>query len=345
MEPSDYIPAYLERVYLSSHEGLTDAARALLHNQVRSQPERYAADAHATSLLAYAAERSRLIKSLDSMENLDDDEFERESNALFDRERAEMYRIWNADNLCVDARLLDILLADAPLDDCLNDLLKLEGEVRSYLEGRGSGFDTSAEGYWDARSLGAAGLTCEEATVSDPEVVGWLHTVEAISQACLSTGRYRAAANYARIVMGARGYRSAGAGAAGTLLLALARLEDEDGFFSAARDAGAGIEDTPWFLLGRTLLMYKLGRVKNARRALRDFSARCEGGAFFLLNPTYQTPYLPVRPKPRDPWDASHQAVWEADGVIVDTPDFVTWAASVDGVERDSEDFALRYGF
>ena len=165
MEPSDYIPAYLERVYLSSHEGLTDAARALLHNQVRSQPERYAADAHATSLLAYAAERSRLIKSLDSMENLDDDEFERESNALFDRERAEMYRIWNADNLCVDARLLDILLADAPLDDCLNDLLKLEGEVRSYLEGRGSCVDTSAEGYWDARSLGAAGLTCEEATV------------------------------------------------------------------------------------------------------------------------------------------------------------------------------------
>lgn len=57
-------------------------------------------------------------------------------------------------------------------------------------------------------------------------------------------------------------------------------------------------------------------------RALREFANRCEGGAFFLLNPMYQTPYLPCRPEPRDPWDLSHQAVWEADGIISDTPDF-----------------------
>ena len=40
----------------------------------------------------------------------------------------------------------------------------------------------------------------------------------------------------------------------------------------------------------------------------------------------YQTPYLPCRPEPHDPWDLSHQAVWEADGIISDTPDFAPWA-------------------
>ena len=132
-----------------------------------------------------------------------------------------------------------------------------------------------------------------------------------------------------------------------TCLLALARLEDEDGFFACAREGaacGAG-EDSPWFLLGRTILLYKLGRRKNARRALRDFAARCDGGAFYLLNPTYLTPYLPVRPPVREACELAHQAVWEADGIIVDTPDFTAWAASVDGVEDASEDFARRYGY
>ena len=84
---------------------------------------------------------------------------------------------------------------------------------------------------------------------------------------------------------------------------------------------------------------------KNARRAARDFAQRCDGGAFFLLNPTYLTPYLPTRPEPQEPWNLTHQAVWEADSIIVDTPDFPAWIQSIEGMEELSEEFARRQGF
>ena len=64
-----------------------------------------------------------------------------------------------------------------------------------------------------------------------------------------------------------------------------------------------------------------------------------------MLNPTYLTPYRPTRPAPRDPWDLAHQAVWEADGIITDTPDFAPWAASVEGIRDISNEFSRRYGF
>ena len=127
--------------------------------------------------------------------------------------------------------------------------------------------------------------------------------------------------------MRARGYDNR---AVGTILLAQARLEDEDGFFATVHEGGEDLESSPWYLLGRTLLLYKLGRRKNARRAARDFAQRCDGGAFFLLNPTYLTPYLPTRPEPQEPWNLTHQAVWEADSIIVEIPRF----SRLDSVNR-----------
>lgn len=339
MEPSVYIPAYLEREYLRSHEGLTCAARELLHEEVLQDPARYATTDHARALISYGRARERLLRELDRMEDLPDDEFDRKREQLFAAARQELHRIHRADPLCTDAELVDIMLADVPVDACLGDLMKLEERVRGRL-GFLPGFGEDAPHFW------ADGGPQDDAerTRAEPELVAWLHTLEAISQLCLASARYRAAADYARRVMRAQGYPNL---SAGTVLLALARLEDEDGFFACAREGaacGAG-EDSPWFLLGRTILLYKLGRRKNARRALRDFAARCDGGAFYLLNPTYLTPYLPVRPPVREACELAHQAVWEADGIIVDTPDFTAWAASVDGVEDASGDFARRYGY
>lgn len=350
MDPRDYIPAYLERAYATAHDDLTPAARALLHEEVRRDPERYATSEHARALLAYAQTHDRLMRELDRMEDLPDEEFERQRDRLFQEMRRALRSIWTSDHLCVDAQLVDILLADVAPDARLNDLLRLEKETRAYLLESVAGFDLDAPAFWHEGAVDPAGPDDSpalpdgpaELTRSNPEVVGWLHTLEALSQECLATARYRAAATYARQVMRAQGYPNR---AVGTLLLALARLEEEDAFFEAARSGGDGVEDSPWYLLGRTLLLYKLGRRKNARRALKDFSNRCDGGAFFLLNPTYMTPYLPVRPEPREGWELSHQAVWEADGIIVDTPDFAAWAASIDGIDRLSEDFARRNGF
>ena len=148
------------------------------------------------------------------------------------------------------------------------------------------------------------GVTAAELTVSEPALIGWLHTLEAISQLCMASARYRAAANYARRVLKAEGYPTR---AAGTVLLALARLEDQDGFFALAHqleeEIGAdALENSPWYLLARTILLFKTNKMRPATRALREFANRCEGGAFFLLNPMYQTPYLPCRPEPHDPW-------------------------------------------
>lgn len=342
MEPSVYIPAYLEREYLRSHPGLTPAARDLLHERIVRQPDEYATDGHARALLSYARARDELLRELDRMEDLPDEEFEPRCEQLFAQTRAQLYSIWQSDRLCVDAQLVDILLANALPDARLNDLLRVERETREHLRGTVPHFDPEAPALWDEAALAADGRDPAEATRTEPEVVSWLHALEALSQECLATARYRAAASYARTVMRAPGYPS---GAVGTLLLALARLEDEDGFFDAAREGGEGTDDSPWFLLGRTLLLYKLGRRRSAKRALRDFSNRCEGGAFFLLNPTYLTPYLPVRPEPRERWERTHQAVWEADGIIVDTPDFTPWAAEVEGIEALAEDFARRNGF
>ena len=194
-----------------------------------------------------------------------------------------------------------------------------------------------------AANAGERALAAAYLTGTDPEVVGWLHTVECLAQGCMVTARYKAAARYARIIMRAQGYPNF---AVGTLMLALARLEDEEGFFAAAQsNPAAALQDSPWYLLGRALLLYKLGRRKNARRALKDFAFRCEGGAFFLLNPTYLAPYLPIRPPVKEAWNLTHQAVWEADGIIADTPDFTGWAMSIGGIQEESEAFARRYGF
>ncbi len=341
MDPREYIPAYLEHEYLASHAKLTAAARELVHEQIARNPTQYATTPHARALLSYAKIHEGMMRALDRMEDLSDEEFDRRREQLFGQTRLALHELVRDDRLCVDAQLLDIMLADVPIDSCLNDLMKLEDSVHDHLRAQPA-FDDEAPAFWTPQKL--EGIDEAERTRTDPTMIGWLHTLEAIAQLSLASSRYRAAAQYARRVMRARGYTNF---AVGTVLLALARLEDEDGFFACEREAdpALAVEDSPWFLLARTLLLYKLGRRKNARRALRDFSSRCEGGAFFLLNPTYLTPYLPVRPPVREAWELTHQAVWEADGIIVDTPDFVGWAASIEGIEDASERFAERYGF
>ncbi len=375
MEPSLYVPAFLVRSYAREHPNLTPAAIQLVRDEIALHPQAYAVDVHAQACLSYARVHDNLHASLARMEELADEEFESQRARLFDQTRLDLFKITKTDTACVDARLLDILLANVPLDDCVSDLMRLELEVRTSLEGSGRGFLSTADRFWSDEALDAASRdplletvgtdllaaasapgashTPDDAiapdvaaaylTGTDPEVIGWLHTVECLAQGCMVTARYKAAARCARTVMRAQGYPNF---AVGTLMLALARLEDEEGFFAAAQsDPDAGLQDSPWYLLGRSLLLYKLGRRKNARRALRDFVFRCEGGAFFLLNPTYLTPYLPVRPPVDEAWKLTHQAVWEADGIIADTPDFTAWATAIDGIQEESESFARRYGF
>lgn len=383
MEPSLYVPAFLARTYAREHPDLTPAAIELVRDEIALHPETYATEVHAQACLSYARVHANLHSGLSRMEELSDEEYESQRSRLFEQTRLNLFKIAKTDPACIDARLVDILLANVPLDDCINDLMRLELEARGALEESGRGFLSTAPMFWSDAALdaaqndpllstvgnnlllaansapgfsGAPNHSAESAanaddrvlaaaylTGTDPEVVGWLHTVECLAQGCMVTARYKAAARYARIIMRTQGYPNF---AVGTLMLALARLEDEEGFFAAAQsNPAAALQDSPWYLLGRALLLYKLGRRKNARRALKDFAFRCEGGAFFLLNPTYLAPYLPVRPPVKEAWNLTHQAVWEADGIIADTPDFTGWAMSIGGIQEESETFARRYGF
>ena len=226
MDPSVYIPAYLERTYLASHPELTDAARELVHNDVSVNPHKYAQTEHAQALLSYAGVHRHLLDELHRIEDMgSDEEFEQTRNRLFDDMRDELLKIVRVDALAVDAQLLAIILADTPVDACLGDLMKLEATTADYLQQSVPGFDMEAPHYW-ANNVLADGVTAADLTVSEPALIGWLHTLEAISQLCMASARYRAAANYARRVLKAEGYPTR---AAGTVLLALARLEDQDG--------------------------------------------------------------------------------------------------------------------
>ncbi|MBM6943259.1 hypothetical protein [Collinsella intestinalis] len=350
MDPRAYLSAYLERRYLAAHPDLTPAARALVHDDIAARPEKYASEPHAQALLAYMQTHERLCARMATMDDLPDDEFERKRAQLFGEARIAFAHIAERDRLCADAQLCAILLAEVPLDSALADLLKLEETLRSHLTVNVVGFDLEAPHYWEPASLRELGLDAAQRTASEPEVVGWLHTVEALSSLCLASARYRAALSYARMVHAAAGYPNH---AEGTMLLALARLEDEEGFFSFVHELEASplapgdlaVDDSPWYLLARAILLYKLDKRRAAQRALHDFAARCDGGAFFLLNPTYLDPYLPVRPAPVTSWDLTHQAVWDADGIIADTPDFAAWAEGVDGIFDSSESFAAHNGF
>ena len=104
------------------------------------------------------------------------------------------------------------------------------------------------------------------------------------------------------------------------------------------------LENSPWYLLARTILLFKTNKMRPAIRALREFANRCEGGAFFLLNPMYQTPYLPCRPEPHDPGTFRIRQ-FGSRRIISDTPDFAPWANACEDVSQLAQEFARRYGF
>ena len=74
MDPSVYIPAYLERTYLASHPELTDAARELVHNDISANPHKYAQSEHAQALLSYAGVHRHLLDELHRIEDMGSDE-------------------------------------------------------------------------------------------------------------------------------------------------------------------------------------------------------------------------------------------------------------------------------
>ena len=110
MDPSVYIPAYLERAYVASHPELTDAARELVHNDMSANPQKYAQPEHAQALLSYAGVHRHLLDELHRIEDMgSDEEFEQTRSRLFDDMRDELLKIVRIDAHVLDAQLLAII--------------------------------------------------------------------------------------------------------------------------------------------------------------------------------------------------------------------------------------------
>ncbi|MBF0915369.1 MAG: hypothetical protein HXK40_06420, partial [Atopobium sp.] len=132
-------------------------------------------------------------------------------------------------------------------------------------------------------------------------------------------------------------------GARFTLAYVLARLEDEEGLHKL--DESCGYQSNSWMRLAFTLLFFKLNRMPAAKRALKGFVNLGEGAAYALLRPSFVDLYIPCRISfTPDTFAENVIAVHEAEAIIADVPEFISWAESVPGVTQSARDYAFKAG-
>ncbi len=228
------------------------------------------------------------------------------------------------DEHCYDARNLDILVRAETSDEALAGLDALEPEARAWCSARADALDGPVADPWDAVFLRP-----------------WLRVRSRAIDLLVQGSCYREAARRCREMLDFA--PTDGQGIRHTLALIYARLEDEDGLNEL--DARFGREPSCWMHVARAVLLYKLGRMDAARRALVGLAELCPGAAFYLAYPSYVPPYLPDRPlfKPGTE-EESLFATYEADFLVVDTPEFVDWAQSIEKFSRAVTEFGRSHG-
>lgn len=286
---------------------------------VRKDPEAFLADDADRAFQRLGQALAANAQSRADEEFLDDDSYEAARARRMERLEAGCREALDLDGGCLDAKTVIALASNKDADQALIALDALWDGTRGdeQLAQLGGVADASA---WDdvfARPL--------------------LRLLAARARAQLDTARYQlASASCARLVeldptdeLGARF----------TWAVALARLEDEQGFDQL--DARFDRKGNAWSHLARTLLMFKLDRMGAARRALRGYASLCTGGAYALLRPAFVDTYLPDRPEfAPGSFEEASLAVHECDPVVMDTPDFLTWAGDQDGFTGQAQRFA-----
>ena len=300
-----------------SHEAFDElllAVRADVSSFISTDEER------AFALVVRELERYDAEGADDEM--LDDDAYLAERRRRFDVLDKACAQALEIDPGCLDARLIRALVADLDPDDLLEVLLAIDADAFAAAFPDGSG--TAGDAWLDLEARPA------------------LRVRAAAARTCLESARYRMASELCESLVACA--PSDALGARLTWSLALARLEDEEGF--AELGTRFGHHDNAWSHLGHTLLLYKLDHMAAARRALRGFCTLCEGGAYALLRPAFVETYLPDRPAFRPgSFEEALMATHEADPIIVDTPDFVSWAQRQDGVIESAQRFADENGY
>lgn len=293
---------------------LSDQAFEELLLAVRENPEAFVDHTPERALLFMARALDAYRESCRNDDLLDDESFERQRAARLAALHSACQRARESDESSLDANLLEVLSQDPAPDRLLDVLLELEKDFSS---------DEPPEGdAWD-----------------DIYYRSHLRLRAVVARTCLDTAHYRMAQSAALSVMDAT--PADPLGARHTYLLACARLEDEPAFDAAC--ARYSHQESAWSHLARVLLLYKLGRMSAARRALRGYDELCRGGAYALLRPTYVEIYLPDRPDAAPcSFEECLMAVREAEPIIADVPDFIGWCQGFDWLVSSAARFAER---
>lgn len=225
---------------------------------------------------------------------------------------------------CYDARTLDILVGSETADQALAGLDELEGQARSWCCEQAQRYDGAVADPWDAVFMRP-----------------WLRLKARAVDLLIQASCYREARRRCEEMLSFA--PTDGQGVRHTLALVLARLEDEEALNRL--DCEYGREGSCWMHLARTVLLYKLGRMEAARRALVGLAELCPGAAYYLAYPTYVPPYLPDRPlfTPGTEQESLF-ATYEADFLVVDTPEFASWALSVGRYAEIATAFGRTHG-
>lgn len=296
---------------------LSDEAFRELELAVRERPADFVDDEEEAAFALVVQALARVDESRHDDDLLDDEQYMKARSRRMGALATSCDRALALDTGCADAALLKALSQDLSMDELLTHLLDLEkacGEV----------------------SVPAAGDAWADVFYR-PQ----LRIRAASARTMLNSARYRMAADHCASLLAKAPLDALGARF--TCALAMARLEDEEGL--EWLDVREGRKGNAWFHLSRALLMYKLGRMPAARRALKGFDRLCTGGAYVLLQPVFVDTYLPDRP-PFEPGSfvEAMLAVHEADPIISDVPDFAAWACAQDGFLASAQDYCRRNG-
>lgn len=301
---------------------MSDEAFTELELAVKADPTRFIDDnqEQAFALIGQALERFEQACHDDDL--LDDEQYAQARQHRFETLTSACQQALGLDEQCVDAVLLQALARDCSQEELFELLLSAHKETM--------------------REQGGIAVPAAGDAWADVFQRPRLRLQAALARTCVNTARFRMATDMCLDLLAKAPLDALGARL--TCALAMVRLEDEDGFDWL--DAREGRHGNAWFHLSRVILMYKLGRIPAARRALRGYDQLCTGGAYMLLQPVFVDTYLPDRPEfTPGSLDESMLCVHEADPVVADVPDFVAWTCDQPGFLASAQDFCSRNGF
>lgn len=301
---------------------MSDEAYRELELAVRKNPLEFIDDDEEQAFALVVQALERLDESRHDNDLLDDEQYAKERQRQHEKLIAACQQAMGAYDGCVDAMLLAALALDATQDE----LFELLFETNQTL----------------AKEQGSIPASTTGDAWSDVFARPRLRLQAALARTSMNTARFRMAVDFCMDLLAKAPLDALGARF--TCALSMARLEDEEGFNWL--DAREGRHGNAWFHLSRAILMYKLGRIPAARRALRGYDHLCTGGAYLLLQPLYVDTYLPDRPEfEPGSFEESMLCAHEADPIIADVPDFPAWACDQPGFLDSAQDFCSRNGF